>query len=302
MKITRHQYPESKALGKDYEDIRNFLIKIKDTEYSFARWDWMITHSMTQAIDLSKIAMWKDKDDIVALVIFDIEPDLVWIRVLDKYNYLLDEMIDYAKENYGHDYRVKIMVQDDDELLQKHLASDGFIAINHKEYTSVLFPDENDMTYDLPKGYKMVSLKEAPSVSEYYRLFWRGFNHELNGEGKYIHSDEKEAEGKKEIFRKNNNLNHKMIVQDKTNAHVAFCGLWYDDKLDFAIVEPLATDPDHRRLGLAKAAMFEGIKRVRMDGAKRIIVNTSKQFYYNRGFRPYRTQTVWEKKLQKKES
>lgn len=298
----RYQYPESKALQKDYEDIRDFLIKIKDTEYSFARWDWMITHSMTQASDLSKIAMWKDKDKMVGLVIFDIVPDLVWIRVLDQYAYLLDEMIEYAKENFALDYSLKIMVQDDDEALQKHLARDGFIAINHKEYTSVLFPDETDLTYDLPEGYKTVSLKEAPDIKEYYRLFWRGFNHELNGQGKYKHSDEKEAEGKKEIFRKNNNLNHKMIVQDKTKTHVAFCGLWYDKKLDFALVEPLATDPDHRRLGLAKATIFEGIKRVYQEGAKRIIVNTSKQFYYNRGFRPYKTQTVWEKKIIKKES
>lgn len=86
-----------------------------------------------------------------------------------------------------------------------------------------------------------------------------------------------------------------MIAINADKEYVSFCGFWYDRQLDFAVVEPLATDPDYRKMGLGKALIYEGIKRVTKVGAKRIIVNTSKQFYYNRGFRPFKTQTVWTK-------
>jgi len=297
MHVKIEHYPNKKGCIDQYHQIRDFLIEIEDTEYSFARWDWMITHSMTKAEDLDKIALWKEEGRIVGLVIFDIVPDMVFIRTLKTHKHLRQAMVEYAMENFVVGQMVKIMIQDDDRDLQSVVYKNGFKPSNHKEFTSILLVDETSIDYDIPNVFKMVSLKEAPSVYQYYRLFWRGFNHELEGEGPYQHSDKKEKEGKQEIFRENNRLDHKIIIQNEKGDHICFCGLWYDHKLDFAIVEPLATDPDYRRLGLAKACMYEGIKRVKKEGAKRIIVNTSKQFYYNRGFRPYRTQTLWEKKI-----
>jgi len=290
-------FPEKKDFVQEYYDIRDFLIKIKDTEYSFSRWDWMITHSMTNAEDLSKIGIWKDGLRVVGLVIYDIVPDTVFIRTLPEYEYLKEEMVQYAKKHFIYKNTLSIQIQDDDLLLQEIAAKEGLIPTGEKEFTSVLYTNQTSIDYDLPKQFKMVSLKEAPSPYQYFRLFWRGFNHELNGEGPYKHSNLKEEEGKQAIHRPNNNIVHKIIIQNEDGNHVAFCGLWYDDQLDFAVVEPLATDPDYRRLGLAQAALYEGIQRVKDLGAKRIVVNTDKQFYYNRGFRPYKTQTVWKKRV-----
>lgn len=58
-------------------------------------------------------------------------------------------------------------------------------------------------------------------------------------------------------------------------------------------MEPVATDPDYRKLGLGKAAALEGVKRCRDLGAKVAFVGSSQQFYYNIGFRPYSTKTWW---------
>lgn len=295
--IKQSNYPLTSELAKDYQDIRDFLLEIKDTEFSFSRWDWMITHPMTQMNALPKIGIWKDHGRMVGLAIFDIFPNLVFIRTKDAYDYLKKDIVAYVEETFRDKDSVKIMIQDDDASLQSVVAKRGFHPINHKEYTSVFYPDETDFSYTLTDGFKCVSLKDAPDIYKYYKLFWRGFNHELDGEGPYKHTKQSEVEGQREIFRVNNDLNHKIIVQNKEGDHVAFCGLWYDPKVDFAVVEPLATDPDYRQMGLAKAAMYEGIKRVYKAGAKRILVGTNKQFYYNRGFRPFRTQTVWEKKV-----
>ncbi len=70
--------------------------------------------------------------------------------------------------------------------------------------------------------------------------------------------------------------------------------MWYDSETEYALVEPVATDPDFRMLGLGKAAVLEGIRRCGQLGAKQAYVGSSQQFYYQIGFRPVPTSTFWE--------
>ena len=52
----------------------------------------------------------------------------------------------------------------------------------------------------------------------------------------------------------------------------SFCTIWYDDVTRSAYVEPVATVPEHQRLGLARAVITEGLRRVRRLGATRAFV------------------------------
>ena len=52
----------------------------------------------------------------------------------------------------------------------------------------------------------------------------------------------------------------------------SFCTVWYDDVTRSAYVEPVATVPEHQRLGLARAVISEGLRRVRRLGATRAFV------------------------------
>jgi mycothiol synthase len=49
----------------------------------------------------------------------------------------------------------------------------------------------------------------------------------------------------------------------------SFCTLWYDGVTRSAYVEPVATVPEHRQRGLARAAITEGLGRVKRLGATR---------------------------------
>jgi predicted N-acetyltransferase YhbS len=70
--------------------------------------------------------------------------------------------------------------------------------------------------------------------------------------------------------------------------------MWYDSETDYALVEPVATIPAYRKMGLGKAAVLEGVKRCGELGAKRAYVGSSQQFYYKIGFRPVPGGTFWE--------
>lgn len=71
--------------------------------------------------------------------------------------------------------------------------------------------------------------------------------------------------------------------------------MWYDQEAGFAVIEPVATDPDYRKMGLGKAAVLEGIRRTGELGAKTALVGSSQQFYYSIGLRPFSTATIWRK-------
>ena len=55
-------------------------------------------------------------------------------------------------------------------------------------------------------------------------------------------------------------------------AIAAFCTLWFDDPTRSVCIEPLATVPDHRRLGLARAVLTEGLRRAQALGADLALV------------------------------
>jgi ribosomal protein S18 acetylase RimI-like enzyme len=55
-------------------------------------------------------------------------------------------------------------------------------------------------------------------------------------------------------------------------AIAAFCTIWFDDVTRSAYVEPLATVPAHRRLGLGRALLTEGLRRLHRMGATRAFV------------------------------
>ena len=89
----------------------------------------------------------------------------------------------------------------------------------------------------------------------------------------------------------------KIAVQASDGNFVAFCGMFYELTNRYAYVEPVATDPDYRRLGLGKAAVLEGIRRCGELGAKVAYVGSNLNFYLSIDFEVIHTDECWEKYL-----
>jgi len=69
--------------------------------------------------------------------------------------------------------------------------------------------------------------------------------------------------------------------------------LWFDPVNKFGYVEPVATDPDYRRLGLGTAAVLEGIRRCAELGATVAYVGSTLPIYLAMGFKKLFTQNCW---------
>lgn len=69
--------------------------------------------------------------------------------------------------------------------------------------------------------------------------------------------------------------------------------MFYENKNHFGYVEPVATDPDFRRMGLGKAAVLEGIRRCAEIGAEMAYVLSDQEFYKAIGFKKVFNADCW---------
>jgi len=201
------------------------------------------------------------------------------------------DMVEHAQEFLSKDGALKILIRDSDFVLQDTVAGMGFVPTQHKDYDALFPIDVDQIHYTLPEGFTITSMAETYDLYKYGQVLWKGFNHEANGEGPFVFHDEPEWD--MAFHRPNVNLDLKVAVVAPNGDFVSYCGMWQDKATPNALVEPVATDPAYRKMGLGRAAVLEAIRRCGKLGATRAFVGSSQQFYYQIGFRPYATSTFW---------
>ncbi len=73
--------------------------------------------------------------------------------------------------------------------------------------------------------------------------------------------------------------------------------MWVVPENKVAYVEPVATDPDYRRMGLGRAAVLESLRRAAEFGAEVAWVGSGQEFYKAMGFETMFKFDVWVKFL-----
>lgn len=297
MAVQFRNYTSENGFTKDYYKVREFLIRINKEEvitpnFLWGRWEWMFSLPYLDKSNLSKLGIWEDGSKIVGLVTYEDSLGHVFFCVDDEYNYLKEEMLLYAKTYLSEDDVLHAIIDDNDRYFQKIAKSHGFIPTSDKQCTAMI-DIKDDIEYKLPDGFRIVSLAEDCDLYKFNRCLWRGFNHE--GEAPETEQDIYERELSVSAPHLNRDLN--MVVVAPNGDYAAYCGIWYDDSTDYALVEPVCTDSSYRMLGCGKAAVLEAVKRCGKLGAKRAYVGSSQQFYYNIGFYPISTETWWVSKI-----
>jgi N-acetylglutamate synthase-like GNAT family acetyltransferase len=143
----------------------------------------------------------------------------------------------------------------------------------------------------LPDGFRLTSLADECDWSKVHRVLWRGFDH-----GDDVPMNDEELESRRRMFdtpKAQRDL--KIAVKAPNGDFVSFCGMFYELTNRFAYVEPVATDPDYRRIGLGKATVLEGIRRCNMLGAEVAYVGSDQDFYLALGFRKIFAAQSWVK-------
>ena len=221
--------------------------------------------------------------------------DIVFPIVLEGYEDLYPEMVNYAKSNMVKEETPDFLIYSGDlnVKLKKELKKQGFIATEGKDMVAMFDLGDSIPDANIPEGYSITTLEQDEDYEKYLLCMFKGFGHEESNEV-FHYDEEREKEMKEAYTREYLNKDLKVSIVDKEGNYVAHCGMWYDCNSEIALIEPVCVVPECRRLGLGREVVYEGLRKVKLLGAKRTVVGSSQQFYYSLGMVPHKTGTLWK--------
>ena len=282
----------------DFPAISNFLYSLyqpnnRDGNWFQPIWEYAYTHTLFDQESVQRIGIWEDAGTIVGVALYESGLGEAFFQIHPDYAHLKPEMLAYAEQHLpgttdqGKRY-LKAFVNDFDTVFEHLVQSRGYEKEprSHRPMSQFVIPSPFP-PIRLPDGFQLKSLADDNDLAKVDRALWRGFNHpgEPPVDG---------PEGRRKMQSGPNFREDLAIVVEAPNgAFVSFGGLWFDPVNKFGYVEPVATDPDYRRMGLGTAAVLEGIRRCGELGATVAYVGTDKPFYLAMGFRKLFTSNCW---------
>ena len=267
---------------EDYDAVIDFLTALNESSrthinWNWARFEWMIGHPMTDVEQLDKMGLWLDGETVVGAALFDMYPGEAFVNTLPGYESLYPEILAYAFRELQDENGLGVAVCDEDTREIKTAEEKGFSRAEQSE--TVLARELcEELPVMLPEGYSIVEPVPERDMDALQWLFWRGFDH---GE------DRAEFEREEKVLpraRKHFDPHLALAGVSPSGELVSYCSLWYDERTDYAYVEPVCTVPSHRMKGLAGALLSEAMNRVRAMGAKKAYVISDQAFYRRLGF------------------
>ncbi len=290
MPITYRRY----RLLADFEPVSQFLIRHYNTTHFNGYllqpfFEYAHTHPAFNPKMTHRFGIWEDNGIIVGVTCYEMDLGECLIASDPAYIHLWPTMLDQAECELSMTMNgkrtLKVMTTDKqglDELLSKR----GYSAVYR----------ENIMTFDyrkgfvdraLPEGFRVISLEDENDVRKIHACLHQGFDH---GPTPDEDIDCRLLMQSGPRFRKD--LTTVIVAPD--GSYACFAGMWVDPINHYAYLEPLATVPQYRRLGLAHIALTEAMKKTVKEGAK-YCYGGSREFYSAMGFETVGVRVFWEK-------
>lgn len=279
------KYKNHARYDEQYNEIHQFLLAFCDSGFNehfhWARFEWMIGHSLLEENKLDRLTVFKNqRGTVVVLVLFDTFYADRYYFVHNGDEQLVREMVAILIEQ--SDDRIPIKVNSNDWLLAKIVQEKNFKRIRLEDHVlQITLTDKRD--YHVPDSYFISPKDFIYDKDSYQSVIHKGFEDE--GEP---------VKGAQHYFMSSPHFNSELKVFAFDHLeYTAHCGIWYTEG-ETAYIEPVVTIPRCRQQGLAKAVVYESLNRSRELGAKRAIVLSSQPFYYQLGFTESSAFYLWE--------
>ncbi len=293
----------------DFNRVRNFYIDNYETAYpsiwTFERWNYMM-YFVRDMFEFSiekmedEIGLWEDENGNILGIITNeavgrgeafihLHPDFYEKSVLKEMFELIEEK--YTVEIEGKEI-IKLRILDGNTDLERHASERGYVKKpDAVETTSLLLLDKELKLPEIPNGYRTLSMADENNLEKRTLTFAKAF-------GNYGTKDQVQPHSYIELQKcPDYGKDLDVYAVAPGGDIVSFCLIWFDEKNKIAILEPVGTNPDHRKKGLAKIVVYEAINRVKKEGAEKIIVGDGQQFYLSIGFKHDYRNIVWIKEV-----
>jgi ribosomal protein S18 acetylase RimI-like enzyme len=313
MKTNFYKYDQK----KDFLRVRNFLVDTyslvdKSVNWTLERWNYaryfvlpMIGAYAKDPVSVEDsqkaIRFWEDHTrlwknaggEVVAVTALEYPwlGDVFFLRY-PGYDFLLEDMFTDAESNLVHPEKniLQVHIFDHDEIFQVIARNRGYRKDENGAEDIAEYVLRGEIPEPkLPPGYVIQSMAEVNDLDKRRKAFGRGFNHEDPIEWPNLFSYQELQ--KAPDYRPELDL----YVMAPDGEFVSFCILWWDQKNHLATLEPVGTVPNYRRKGLARAVVYEAIRRAAALGVERVLVGSGQEFYLSIGFKKILTSYSWVK-------
>jgi predicted N-acetyltransferase YhbS len=285
--------------SKDIEGINSFLSDAyrpdnRDGNWLQPMWDYSCYHPLTDPVAQAATGVWEADSRIVGTAIFDLTKGNVALCTRSEYAPLKSEMLQYVESHLGKggQPRINFFVHDFDTAAADVASRAGFARREEADKPLYGFRIPSPFPEILvADGFLLSNLEEHNDLRRIHRLLHRGFNH--SGE-----PPEDELASRK-IMRASPHYRPDLtsVTVAPSGDYASYCGMWLDEANRYCYVEPVATDPDYRRLGLGSAVVLDSIRKSAEYGAELAYVWSDQAFYQALGFTKLTTHECWTKEL-----
>jgi GNAT superfamily N-acetyltransferase len=280
-RLTMRGYRNDEDYWRIREFLRGTMILNNHREYNWhvARLDywWWFANPDLEKVPLEEnVFLWETAGGEIAAVLNPEGHGQAYLQVHPEFYTLEldDEMIAIAEERLagtGEDgsRRLRLFIDSQDQTRREVLKHRGFHRVDepgHQEYQHRLSLDKPLTEPQPAAGYTIRPLGDGLELLERCYASGLGFHNDD------IHTarDNRDHPAwyhhiqSAPLYRRDLDL----VALASDGSIAAFCTIWFDDVTRTAYFEPVATIPAHRRHGLGRAVMLEGLHRLKRMGCK----------------------------------
>ena len=180
MNITTKQF----QLPEDLNLVWDFLVDIyekgEDRGVAAPFFEYAMHSNWMDKSYTDRDRLWFDGEKVVALVFYEDPVTNIFFNIRRGYEFLADEMIDYAIAKMPNfDDQQQFVLFGGQECLKNAAEKRGYQKVF--EYEDKVFDFENELSYELPEGYRFVE-PDKVEILKLAKLCWYGFGHSERGE------------------------------------------------------------------------------------------------------------------------
>lgn len=260
------------------------------------RWEYLHHHTMSDGLPFERCGIAEEDGQIVGFVHFESNPVYNYLQLRSGHEQATDGLLDWAEAHLGgcttaFDRRVVgLYVSDWDNYLEQRVAERGFepqpdIVEAHARYVI----DKPIGEPSLPDGFHLQSLNDDNDLEKVNQVLWRGFGHVGNPPASEVEARRRAQDAPN--FRKDLTI----VAVAPDDEYASYAGMWTVPDNNVGYLEPVATDPKYRRMGLGRAVVQESLRRVAPEYIRTVWVGSGLAFYQDMGFSIQNRSRLWIK-------
>ena len=239
------------------------------------------------------IYLWEEDGDIVACILPDGEN--IYTSIRNGYEYLFPSMVDFSEKNClplfnkAEDGSIKFWIAVSNSLgyAVKELGRLGYRKFDQEEHQLFIYPMEQDVTVEVPEGYRFMYGEEYPDEVNKWNALRLGFHDDLEGTGYVTGMDSYNDRKRSSMYPDSFECIVIKEDPDESNDVCAYSFVYVDKKTGTALIEPVSTREKYRRKGLGTAMMNGAVRRLKEMGIRKCYVGAygwRTAFYGSVGF------------------